>query len=292
MAHLIKPVRPSLRVALAQLAPTLGNLDANRQLHLDWIARAKEAKADFVIFPELSLTGYYLRDMVPDVAQSITGTTLTELGRAAAPMSLVLGFVEETPQFRYYNSAAFFADGQLQLVHRKVYLPTYGMFDEQRYFAAGERIRAFDTPFGRVGLLICEDFWHLSCGVILQAEEIDYLICISNSPGRGVSGEELGSAEAWRVLNRCYARFLGVIVIFVNRVGYEEGVNFWGGSEIIGPDGKVIVAGPEFDEALVVAEVKRAELRRERIGSPLARDEKLLLTIEELERIRRERFEF
>ncbi|MBI3462051.1 MAG: carbon-nitrogen hydrolase, partial [Planctomycetes bacterium] len=150
---------------------------------------------------------------------------------------------------------------------------------------------AFDTQIGRVGLLICEDFWHLSCGVILGAEEIDYLICISNSPGRGAAGQHLASSETWRLLNRCYARFLGAAVIFANRVGYEDGVCFWGGSEIIGPDGSVVGQAPELKANLLVATFDPTEIRRSRIYTPLARDEKLLLTIEELERIKRERYQ-
>jgi predicted amidohydrolase len=172
-----------------------------------------------------------------------------------------------------------------------VYLPTYGMFDEQRYFAAGERIAAFDTQFGRVGLLICEDFWHLSCAMILGAEEIDYLICISNSPGRGAAGEHLASSETWRLLNRCYAQMLGATVVFANRAGYEDGVAFWGGSEIVGPNGTVLGQAPELEPHLLVTTFDPAEIRRSRIYTPLARDEKLLLTIEELERIKRQRYQ-
>ena len=205
---------PQLKIAICQVAPTLGNLDANLALHLEHIETARSQGAELIVFPELSLTGYFLRDMVPDVAQTRESPLLRRLIDAAGESALVLGFVEESPQHRFYNAAAFSEDGELRYVHRKVYLPTYGMFDEQRYFAAGERIAAFDTQLGRVGLLICEDFWHLSCGVILGAEEIDYLICISNSPGRGAAGQHLASSETWRLLNRCYARFLGSAVIF------------------------------------------------------------------------------
>ena len=284
------PEPSPLKIAVCQIAPTLGNLEANLRVHLDQIESARSQGAELIVFPELSLTGYFLRDMVPDVAQTRESPLLRRIVDAAGESALVLGFVEESPQHRFYNAAAFSENSELRYVHRKVYLPTYGMFDEQRYFAAGERIAAFDTRFGRVGLLICEDFWHLSCGVILGAEEIDYLICISNSPGRGASGQHLASSETWRLLNRCYARFLGAAVIFANRVGYEDGVCFWGGSEVIGPDGNVVGQAPELDPHLLVAAFDPAEIRRSRIYTPLARDEKLLLTIEELERIRRERY--
>lgn len=280
----------TLKIAVGQIAPTLGNLDANLAMHLAQIEAARAQGAGLIVFPELSLTGYFLRDMVPDVAQPRESPMLRRLVDAAGEASLVVGFVEESPQHRFYNSAAFSQGRELRHVHRKVYLPTYGMFDEQRYFAAGERVAAFDAQFGRVGLLICEDFWHLSCGVILGADEIDYLICISNSPGRGAVGEHLATSETWRLLNRCYARFLGAAVVFANRVGYEDGVCFWGGSEVIGPDGSVVGQAPELEPHLLIAEFDRAAVRRSRISTPLARDEKLLLTIEELSRIRRQRY--
>lgn len=285
-----KPDRTKLTIAIGQIAPTLGNLDRNMTMHLEQIEAARVADADLIVFPELSLTGYFLRDMVPDVAQPRDSALLRRLIDAAGDAALVVGFVEESPQHRFYNAAAFSEAGELRAVHRKVYLPTYGMFDEQRYFAAGDRIAAFDTQFGRVGLLICEDFWHLSCAMILGAEEIDYLICISNSPGRGAAGEHLASSETWRLLNRCYAQMLGAAVIFANRAGYEDGVAFWGGSEIVGPNGVVLGQAPELDPHLLVTTFDPAEIRRSRIYAPLARDEKLLLTIEELERIKRQRY--
>ena len=113
-------------------------------------------------------------------------------------MSLVVGLVEESPRHRFYNAALWAEGGRVVHVHRKVYLPTYGLFDEQRYFAAGERFLAFDTArFGRVGILICEDFWHLSAAAIMQAEEVDLLICTANSPARGVDGEKVRTAETY-----------------------------------------------------------------------------------------------
>jgi predicted amidohydrolase len=260
-------------------------------MHLDQIRSARALGAELIVFPELSLTGYFLRDMVPDVAQPRDSKLLRRLMDAAEEAALVVGFVEESPQHRFYNAAAISEAGELVFVHRKVYLPTYGMFDEQRYFAAGERISAFNLRFGRVGLLICEDFWHLSCGVILGAEDVDYLICISNSPGRGVSADHLASSETWRLLNRCYAQMLGATVVFANRVGYEDGVAFWGGSEVVAPNGQALAQAPELEPNLLLTQFDPGELRRSRIYTPLARDEKLLLTIEELDRIRRKRYE-
>jgi predicted amidohydrolase len=281
-----------LRVAMAQIAPVLGDMPRNVTLHIEQIEAARRQHADLVIFPELSLTGYFIRDMVPDLAISPTGPEVRQLIDAAGAMSLVVGLVEESPRHRFYNAALWAEGGQVVHMHRKVYLPTYGLFDEQRYFAAGERFLAFDTArFGRVGILICEDFWHLSAVTIMQAEEVDMLICAANSPGRGVDGPKLRTAETYEQFAKTFAELLGAAVIVVNRVGFEDGLCFWGGSMAVAPDGRVIAQAPMLDEALCVATFDPAELRRQRLITPLARDERLLLTIEELKRIKQRRYE-
>jgi len=281
-----------LRVAMAQIAPVLADRKRNFALHLDRIEAARRQQADLVIFPELSLTGYFVRDMVPDLALSRSGPEIRELVHAAGAMSLVAGMVEESHRHRFYNAAFFAEGGRIVHWHRKVYLPTYGLFDEQRYFAAGERFEAFDTArFGRVGILICEDFWHLSAAAIMQAEEVDLLICVANSPARGVEGPKIATAETYELITKAFAQLLGAVVIVVNRVGFEDGLCFWGGSMAVGPDGRIIAQAPMLDESLTIAAFDSAELRRQRMITPLARDERLLLTIEELKRIKRRRYE-
>ena len=277
---------------MAQIAPVLAHRERNVTLHLEQIEAARREGADLVVFPELSLTGYFVRDMVPDVALSSSGPEIGRLLEAAGPAALVVGFVEESPQHRFYNAAFFAEEGRLVHLHRKVYLPTYGLFDEQRYFAAGDRIRAFDTArFGRVGLLICEDFWHLSAAAIMQAEEVDVLVWVANSPARGIDGPTIRTAETYEHLCTAFAQLLGAVVILVNRVGFEDGLCFWGGSRIVGPDGRTLAQAPMLDEALTVGTIDLGELRRQRLITPLARDERLLLTIEELNRIKRRRYE-
>ena len=284
--------RPTLhRVALAQIAPVLADRQRNVALHLEQIHAARAQDADLIVFPELSLTGYFVRDMVPDVAIAPDAPEIRELLDAAGAMAVVLGFVEESPQHRFYNTALYAEGRRVVHLHRKVYLPTYGLFDEQRYFAAGERFLAFDTArFGRMGILICEDFWHLSAAAVMQAEEIDVLICPANSPGRGVQGPRVRTAETYEHLSKAYAQLMGAVVIVVNRVGFEDGLCFWGGSSVTGPDGRTIAEAPQLDESLTLAVFDAADLRRQRLITPLARDERLLLTIEELNRIKRNRY--
>jgi len=274
------------------MAPVLADRQRNVGLHLEQIKAARAKEADLIVFPELSLTGYFVRDMVPDVAIASNAPEIRELLDAAGPMAVVLGFVEESPQHRFYNTALYAEGGRVVHLHRKVYLPTYGLFDEQRYFAAGERFLAFDSArFGRMGILICEDFWHLSAVTIMQAEEIDVLICPANSPGRGVEGPRVRTAETYEHLSKAYAQLLGAVVIVVNRVGFEDGLCFWGGSSVTGPDGRTIAQAPQLDESLTLAIFDAADLRRQRLITPLARDERLLLTIEELIRIKRNRYD-
>ena len=270
----------------------LGDLERNIAMHVERIEAARRERADLIVFPELSLTGGFVRDMVPDLAVSPEGPEIGRLIEAAGPMSLVVGLIEESPRHRFYNAALWVEGGRIVHVHRKVYLPTYGLFDERRYFAAGERFMAFDTArFGRVGILICEDFWHLSAAAIMQAEEVDLLLCASNSPARGVDGPKLSVAETYDRMARVYAQLLGAAVIVVNRVGFEDGLCFWGGSLAVGPDGRTIAQAPFFDPALCVAELDRDELRRQRLIVPLARDERLLITVEEFNRIKRQKYE-
>ena len=274
---------------LAQIKPKLGNVADNLTAIENEIAKAWEAGADLIIFPELALSGYFLKDLVPEVARRIDSPEIQRLIELSQGISIAIGFVEETADYLFYNSALYLEDGAIAHLHRKVYLPTYGLFDEQRYLAHGESFRAFDTKFGRVGMLICEDMWHLSASYILAMDGATTLICLSSSPARGIDGDSLGSAAAWQKLTSTTAMFLNCRVLYANRVGFEDGVNFWGGSEYIAPSGESIVRGALLEEDFVTARVDEGALRRERIFSPMMRDENLFVTMQELGRISQER---
>jgi predicted amidohydrolase len=277
-------------VALAQIKPKLGCLDDNMALIEAAIEKGIAQGAHLIVFPELALTGYFLKDLVPDVAIGLDAPQIERLKLLSRRISIAIGLVEASADYRFFNTALYLEEGEIRHVHRKVYLPTYGLFDEQRYLARGERFRAFDTRFGRVGMLICEDMWHLSAPYILAMDGATTLICLSSSPGRGISGAEgLGSADAWQKLTSTTAMFLNCRVFYCNRVGYEDGINFWGGSQVIAPSGEVTARGLLLDEDFVLAKVEEGALRRERIFSPMMRDENLAVTVKELKRIDRER---
>jgi len=274
---------------LAQIKPRLGCVAHNLKIIEDQISNAVKMQADLIVFPELAISGYFLKDLVPEVARRIDSPEIQRLIELSTDISIAIGFVEETDDYNFFNSALYLEDGAIRHLHRKVYLPTYGLFDEQRYLARGESFRAFDTKFGRLGILICEDMWHLSSSYILAMDGATTIICLSSSPARGIEGNVLGSASAWQKLVSTTAMFLNCRVLFTNRVGFEDGVNFWGGSEYISASGESVVRAALLEEDLVIARVDEGSLRRERIFSPMMRDENLFVTMQELGRIAHER---
>jgi predicted amidohydrolase len=274
---------------LAQIKPKLGCVADNLSLIEERVQRAIDDEKELIVFPELALTGYFLKDLVPEVARRLDSPEIRRLVELSRKISIAVGFVEVTDDYRFFNSALYLEHGAIRHLHRKVYLPTYGLFDEQRYLARGERFRAFDTRFGRMGMLVCEDMWHLSASYILALDGATTLICLSSSPGRGTEGDSLGSASAWQQLTSTTAMFLNCRVLYCNRVGFEDGVNFWGGSEYVAPSGESLARGRLLEEDSVAATIDEGALRRERIFSPMLRDENLFVTMQELRRIERER---
>ncbi len=276
-----------MKVALAQFAPKLGDAAANLRRHGALIREARGRGAMLAVFPELSLTGYLLQDLARSAAEPVpSGRSLGALAAASRRCSVIAGFVESGSGFQIYNSAACFVGGAPAHVHRKVYLPTYGMFDEGRYFAAGDSFRTFDAPWGRTGLLICEDFWHLSSSWLLFLQGMDVLVVVSASPVKGIDGSRRPkSLGIWEELARVVARHLTCWVIYVNRTGYEDGWAFQGGSFICSPSGDIAAQAKFLEEDLVIGSLAPAATRRARIRSPLVRDEKIDLVRRELDRI-------
>jgi len=278
----------NLKLALAQINTKLGVVESNLEKHISQIKKASKDGADLIIFPELSLTGYALQDLAPTVAHRAVpeDPVFKRLLDASQDIDVVVGFVEEDLRNRFFISSAYLSGGTVSHVHRKVYLPTYGLFDEGRFFAWGDTTSAFDTRFGRVGILVCEDFWHVSPPYLLWLDGADIFIFISASPGRGLtSAPQLSTAQWVESINRAYDSIFTSFVIHCNRVGYEDGLHFTGGSTVFDPDGDLLAKAPYDQEALTFCEIDLNQLHRSRSRLPLLRDERTALTQRELNRI-------
>jgi NAD+ synthase (glutamine-hydrolysing) len=277
-----------LTIGLAQIYPKLGDLKVNLGKHLEYIERAKAENINVLVFPELSMTGYQVQDLVPEVAlkASPDDVIFGELMKASQDIDIIVGFAHEDERNRFYIADAYLSGGEILHLHHKLYLPTYGMFDESRYFATGNSIRAFDTKYGRVGMLICEDFWHMSPAYLLWMDGADILFFNSASPGRGLDSQDRLSGSRWvELVNQAYGSMFTSYIVHCNRVGYEDGKVFWGGSSIVDPDGEFMTHGLYYEEALICQEIDLNQLHRTRSRLPLLRDERSDLVQRELQRI-------
>lgn len=275
-----------LRIALAQCDATLGDLARNVESHRTWIARGRQAQADLLVFPELALTGYLLQDMVPEVAIGRDDPLFVDLGREAGPMVLALSGIEESTDHGQYIASFLVEQGELRHVHRKVYLANYGIFDEARYVGAGRHIRCAETSLGKLGLVLCEDAWHPSLVSVMLLEGADLLVVQVASPVRDLTRGELpGNARTWMDTLRTYARLYGTTIAFCNRVGSEDGLVFWGHSCVLGPDGEILAQGALYDEDLIVADLDPERVREARLSNPVLREEKIDVTVRELQRL-------
>jgi len=276
-------------IALAQIDPVLGNITRNIGKHIEIADKAIQLGAHLVVFPELSLTGYSIKDMNWDLSVNVAQdpSVFKPLIEKSKAISIIAGAVEEDDRFGLYNSALLFEDGHVRSIHRKVYPPTYGMFEEMRYFNRGTKAEPVDTRCGRLGVLICEDLWHIPLAYILAQAGAQIIIALVASPTRlGGREEKLQNAVVNSENHRAYARLLTTYVVFCNRVGFEDGVNFWGGSSVVGPDGETVASGKLFEEDLVLANIDEREVRRARRFSRHFLDDDPGLVVDALTRIR------
>lgn len=269
--------RPPLRLALVQLKPRKADVAANVAA-VRRIVGEQASHADLVVFPEASLSGYFLEGGVAEVA--MTADRLAEvLGPppADAP-DVALGFYERWRR-QLYNSAAYLTPEQgtwrVRHVHRKMFLPTYGVFDEARFVEPGTEVRPFDTRFGRIGMLVCADMWHSLPGTLLALGGAELLLVVSASPARdfGTPGKgRPANLERWERMARGAAEEHGVFVAVCQLVGSEGGKLFPGGSLAVGPDGRILAQGPLLEEGVTIAALDASTLDRARIETPLLAD--------------------
>lgn len=273
-----------IHAAVAQIAPRLGDLETNIALHLEQIAAARAEGAGLVVFPELSLTGYTVRDMNYELCMRVDDPRLDVFRQESADMVIILGGIEEDASYGVYNSAFVFDGGTTQ-TYRKIYPPDYGIFEEGRYFLRGDSAALVHTRFGPLGVLVCEDLWHPSLPLLQALDGAELLCVISASPTRlaPLGGRSLYDINSEH--HRALCRLLTVNMVFTNRVGYEDGVQFWGGSEIVDASGDVLVAcGAQAPEQRV-AQIDTAAVRRARRESRHFLDEDVHLLQRELQRV-------
>jgi NAD+ synthase (glutamine-hydrolysing) len=238
-----------VRIALAQINPIVGDLWGNSRLIVDWIGRARDLGADIVMFPELALTGYPPEDLV--LKPAFVRDNLKQLDTVVAAtkgISAVVGFVDEDGDL--FNAAAFIHDGELKAVYHKVFLPNYGVFDEQRYFTPGHRCPIIELGGVRIGVSVCEDCWYPAGPMAWEAHHgAELLLNINGSPyheGKRVTREEMIAGRAVDY---------GCFIAWVNTVGGQDELVFDGNSAIFGPTGKVLARAPSFTEDLLVCDV-------------------------------------
>ena len=273
------------RIAVAQWCPVLGRIQPNLERLAASVERATAGNADLLVTPELGLTGYLLKDLTPEVALPADDPTLRTVADLSRRLPMTVGFVERGEDGQCYNAAGYWANGELVHVHRKIYLPTYGLFDEGRFFARGDTIQAFPTPLGPLAILICEDMWHPSTAMLATAQGAVGLLVSSAAPGRGISDHttELASRRTWKDLVRLFGKLLGCWVAWSNRTGFEDGIYFTGGSLILSPGNDApLVEADYFEEGTWVTEVDLSEVGRARVGSGVLREEDLETTHRQL----------
>lgn len=220
-----------MKIALIQSAPKLNR--SNLQEVLELVAQHRDA--DVVVFPELALSGYMLQDKLYEDAWYVD--ELQELCLASLQCDIVIG-AAVWDDGKVYNSALYFAQGMLLHLHHKNHLPTYGMFEEGRYFASGEEIKGFETRYGNAAMVVCEDLWRAQTLDALASCDADVIYVLAASPARDFSEDGLLIERQWDALLKSCALLTHAYVVFVNRVGFEDGLGFWGGSRVITPLGE------------------------------------------------------
>ncbi|GAB5603607.1 carbon-nitrogen hydrolase [Thermus sp. FJN-A] len=266
-----------VRHAVLQFRPEKARLQENLARLGAALAALRPHAPEVVVLPEAALTGYFLQGGVRELA--LTRFELLELlsqvhKRAGYEglLDMVVGFYERD-EGAYYNSAAYLElPHRIVHVHRKVFLPTYGVFDEERYLARGSRVEAFGTRFGRAALLICEDFWHSITATLAALDGAEVIYVPAASPARGFQGVRPENVERWRTLSQAVAAEHGLYVVLASLVGFEGGKGMSGGSLVVGPDGRILAEAPLFEEAALLFSLDRERIPPVRYDSPLLSD--------------------
>jgi predicted amidohydrolase len=274
-----------LRITLAQVDATLGDVDANVARTGQVVAEAVADGADLVVFPELHLTGYSIGGLPDDVSMRADDPRLARIARHAGAAGVLAGFVEDGPGIHTYNTAGYFAGGELVHLHRKLYLPTYMSFEERKHFTPGPNLRAFPGPGGtRMAVLLCNDAWQPQLA-FLATQDGARVLLVPAASAQSNFPEHYDSRAYWRDITRFYARMFQLFVVFVNRVGTEGDLRFWGGSHVVDPWGEIVAEAQEGEEHLVTVDIDLLDVRRRRRAIPLVKEARLGLISREVTRL-------
>jgi predicted amidohydrolase len=293
-----------MKVFVAQTHPALFDVSANLDVVISKISEAREKGAELIVFPELALTGYFVRHRYHEVALKMDSPEIMRLAAATKGTAAVVGFIEESRSMNFYNAALVAVDGKVLFAYRKLNLPNYGVFEERKFFAHGKQIPVFRLHDFTMAVMICNDLWHPSLPYLAVCQKADVFITIFNS-SQGSMGTAFSNIESWGIINKFYSRVFGIYNICANRVGYESwedrrsapadqagepcsdemSFRFWGGSEIINPYGQQIAKAALYNPDEISGEISNELLRRKRILLPYLRNDDPFFTHRQLERI-------
>jgi predicted amidohydrolase len=275
------------KLRIVQADCTLANFEENLERHIKAIEAAIRDGAEAIAFPELSLTGYNVQDAAQDMAMHIDDRRLDPLRELSRDICIFCGGIELSDDYGVYNSAFMFEDGTGRSVHRKIYLPTYGMFEELRYFSAGRQIETVTSRrLGKVGIAICEDFWHMSVPYLLAHQGAKLLLVLMSSPLRLSPGQGVPAiVTQWQTITSTAAFLFSCYVACVNRVGNEDSFTYWGNSAVTAPDGSIAASAPMFSEHSFDAMIDYSVVKRVRLQSSHFLDEDTKLFASQLENL-------
>ena len=277
-------VSEPLKVAVAQIATSPDGLDANIEKHLAWIEKARSSAVDLLIFPEVSLTGHHGGDTLLQTAMRRDDARLQRLAVASGPMRTIVGFIEEGPAAQFYNACVVLRNGEVEHLHRKINIPTYGQLEEGKFYASGRFVETLEMDSDwRMGLLICADVWNPALTNLAFLHGSTLLVSPISSANEAV-GAEFDNPSGWQIAARFYAMVYGAPVIIANRCGQERSLTFWGGSRIIDPHGREIAIAGDKEE-LIVADLDYDTVRLARKLLPTVRDSNFALVQRETARL-------
>jgi predicted amidohydrolase len=275
----------TMKVRAIQFSPALGNIAKNMGAHGRHISRAIRDGRELIVFPELSVSGYQLKDIASDIALQKDGPEWRELEKLSKKIDIIIGApLEEEPGI-LYNAALYFSRGKWRHSHRKVQLPNYGMFEERMIFKPGEEFRTFKIGTMTAGILICREILFPMLAYLYFIQRTDLLIGISNSPQRGIGKDGISSFQLWETMGYVISQFYQQNYLFVNRVGFEDGIGFGGGSFLARAGQGICQQAKYIAEDILDAEIRPADVRRARLSSNYLRDEQPGLVLREMQRI-------